>query len=238
MQRAAEMRENAPLFAAPEIAIPSQAWQNVKPFVHGGLSGMAAWMFVQPADIVKVRIQLGIVKSPVEHHISLLRHIFLQGRAAQNLQVMCCKRRDLIFWHPLEDVMYQVLRCYVRGTKLTLSLKVFSQACIQIHLHLETNCPSSFNEINTVVFVAACSGQWHLPSGRGSGILSRSFCWPPQTSYLHNSQAGNLQHNITKLESQQPAPSPLAKGWSRSGCWRCGCCDWITCRSCTVSPVC
>ena len=70
MQRAADVRENAPVFAAPELAIPSQAWQTAKPFVHGGISGMAAWMFVQPADIVKVRIQLGTVKSPVLHSYS------------------------------------------------------------------------------------------------------------------------------------------------------------------------
>lgn len=74
MQRAAEVREGGPIFAAPEIAIPvpSQAWQTAKPFVHGGISGMAAWMFVQPADIVKVRIQLGTVKSPVQHPLFTL----------------------------------------------------------------------------------------------------------------------------------------------------------------------
>ena len=63
------MHENRHLATVPDFAlpVPSQTWQAARPFVNGGLSGMAAWMFVQPADIVKVRIQLGIVKSPVGH---------------------------------------------------------------------------------------------------------------------------------------------------------------------------
>ncbi len=81
MGLAAEVRDTAPLFTAPEIAIPvpSQSWQNAKPFVHGGISGMAAWMFVQPADIVKVRIQLGTVKSPVLCHTSLTKDSILKS---------------------------------------------------------------------------------------------------------------------------------------------------------------
>jgi len=35
------------------------AWKAAKPFVNGGLSGMAATCIIQPIDMVKVRIQLG-----------------------------------------------------------------------------------------------------------------------------------------------------------------------------------
>ncbi len=40
-------------------------WQNVKPFFNGGLSGMLATCVIQPIDMVKVRLQLGAVGSPV-----------------------------------------------------------------------------------------------------------------------------------------------------------------------------
>ena len=48
-----------------QAAAPSYAWQAARPYVNGGISGMAAWMFVQPIDTVKVRLQLGTVSSPV-----------------------------------------------------------------------------------------------------------------------------------------------------------------------------
>ncbi|MCO5580431.1 hypothetical protein L7F22_034297 [Adiantum nelumboides] len=38
---------------------PIKAWVAAKPFVNGGISGMLATCFIQPVDIVKVRIQLG-----------------------------------------------------------------------------------------------------------------------------------------------------------------------------------
>ena len=41
------------------------AWQTAKPFVNGGLSGMAATCIIQPIDMVKVRLQLGAQGSPV-----------------------------------------------------------------------------------------------------------------------------------------------------------------------------
>ena len=48
----------------PDLAT-SPMWNSSKPFVKAGLSGMGAWMFVQPFDIIKVRIQLGNEVSPV-----------------------------------------------------------------------------------------------------------------------------------------------------------------------------
>jgi solute carrier family 25 oxoglutarate transporter 11 len=39
-------------------AAPGGAWNVAKPFVYGGISGMAATCCVQPIDMVKVRIQL------------------------------------------------------------------------------------------------------------------------------------------------------------------------------------
>ncbi|KAJ9532899.1 hypothetical protein QJQ45_011009 [Haematococcus lacustris] len=44
---------------------PPAAWLTVKPFVNGGLSGMAATCIIQPIDMVKVRIQLGAKGSPL-----------------------------------------------------------------------------------------------------------------------------------------------------------------------------
>ena len=48
---------------------PEQAaktvWSRAKPFVNGGASGMLATCFIQPVDMVKVRLQLGAQGSPV-----------------------------------------------------------------------------------------------------------------------------------------------------------------------------
>uniref|UniRef100_A0A6U0UXS4 Uncharacterized protein n=1 Tax=Polytomella parva TaxID=51329 RepID=A0A6U0UXS4_9CHLO len=41
------------------------AWKAAKPFVNGGLSGMLATCIIQPIDLVKVRIQLGVKGSPL-----------------------------------------------------------------------------------------------------------------------------------------------------------------------------
>jgi solute carrier family 25 oxoglutarate transporter 11 len=43
----------------------NKVWKAAKPFVNGGLSGMAATCIIQPIDMVKVRIQLGAKGSPV-----------------------------------------------------------------------------------------------------------------------------------------------------------------------------
>ena len=43
----------------------SPAWKATKPFVNGGLSGMAATCIIQPIDMVKVRIQIGAKGGPV-----------------------------------------------------------------------------------------------------------------------------------------------------------------------------
>lgn len=43
----------------------NSAWKAAKPFVNGGLSGMAATCIIQPVDMVKVRIQLGAKGSPL-----------------------------------------------------------------------------------------------------------------------------------------------------------------------------
>lgn len=40
-------------------------WSSVKPFVNGGLSGMASTCIIQPIDMVKVRLQLGETGGPV-----------------------------------------------------------------------------------------------------------------------------------------------------------------------------
>jgi hypothetical protein len=40
-------------------------WKAAKPFVNGGLSGMAATCIIQPIDMVKVRLQLGATGGPV-----------------------------------------------------------------------------------------------------------------------------------------------------------------------------
>lgn len=39
-------------------------FKAVKPFVNGGMSGMAATCCIQPLDMVKVRLQLGATGSP------------------------------------------------------------------------------------------------------------------------------------------------------------------------------
>ena len=40
-------------------------WSTAKPFINGGLSGMAATCIIQPIDMVKVRIQIGAQGTPV-----------------------------------------------------------------------------------------------------------------------------------------------------------------------------
>lgn len=40
-------------------------WKTAKPFINGGLSGMAATCIIQPIDMVKVRIQIGAQGTPV-----------------------------------------------------------------------------------------------------------------------------------------------------------------------------
>eukprot|EP00894_Picocystis_sp_ML_P001633 jgi/Pico_ML_1/52150/g2908.t1 len=42
----------------------STVWNNVKPYINGGSSGMMATCCIQPLDMVKVRIQLGMTGSP------------------------------------------------------------------------------------------------------------------------------------------------------------------------------
>eukprot|EP00798_Chlamydomonas_sp_ICE-L_P011228 gene11228-18857_t len=44
---------------------PPAAWVAVKPFVNGGLAGMASTCIIQPIDMVKVRLQLGATGNPV-----------------------------------------------------------------------------------------------------------------------------------------------------------------------------
>ncbi len=43
----------------------SSVWKAAKPFINGGLSGMAATCIIQPVDMVKVRLQIGAKGSPV-----------------------------------------------------------------------------------------------------------------------------------------------------------------------------
>lgn len=43
----------------------SAVWKTAKPFINGGLSGMAATCIIQPIDMVKVRIQIGAQGTPV-----------------------------------------------------------------------------------------------------------------------------------------------------------------------------
>lgn len=47
---------------APQL---SPVWKAAKPFVNGGLSGMAATCIIQPIDMVKVRIQIGAKGGPL-----------------------------------------------------------------------------------------------------------------------------------------------------------------------------
>ena len=56
-----QLKEKLP---SPQQATKS-AWATAKPFVNGGLSGMAATCIIQPVDMVKVRLQLGASGSPV-----------------------------------------------------------------------------------------------------------------------------------------------------------------------------
>jgi solute carrier family 25 oxoglutarate transporter 11 len=44
----------------------SAVWGTAKPFVNGGLSGMAATCIIQPIDMVKVRLQIGAQGSPLK----------------------------------------------------------------------------------------------------------------------------------------------------------------------------
>ena len=65
-QKADELKAKLP---EPQKAAKS-AWSQAKPFVNGGASGMLATCFIQPVDMVKVRLQLGAQGSPVSLSIS------------------------------------------------------------------------------------------------------------------------------------------------------------------------
>lgn len=45
-------------------AAAKTVWQQAKPFVNGGASGMLSTCLIQPVDMVKVRLQLGATGSP------------------------------------------------------------------------------------------------------------------------------------------------------------------------------
>lgn len=66
-------------------------WNSAKPFVNGGLSGMASTCIIQPIDMVKVRLQLGETGGPVSRaHMNLSQesrclHIFLWRTSFVNL---------------------------------------------------------------------------------------------------------------------------------------------------------
>lgn len=60
-QKADDLKAKLP---EPQVAAKS-AWSQAKPFVNGGVSGMLATCFIQPVDMVKVRLQLGAQGSPV-----------------------------------------------------------------------------------------------------------------------------------------------------------------------------
>ena len=62
----------------------SPAWKATKPFLNGGLSGMAATCIIQPIDMVKVRIQIGAKGGPVS--ICLLSKTILPSIVAPLLQ--------------------------------------------------------------------------------------------------------------------------------------------------------
>lgn len=71
----------------------SPAWKATKPFLNGGLSGMAATCIIQPIDMVKVRIQIGAKGGPVS---TLLLSIRFYPKAATTClafqQLFCCVR--------------------------------------------------------------------------------------------------------------------------------------------------
>ena len=66
----------------------SPAWKATKPFLNGGLSGMAATCIIQPIDMVKVRIQIGAKGGPVS--ISPLYQT-LASTTAQHSSSYWCK---------------------------------------------------------------------------------------------------------------------------------------------------
>lgn len=55
----------------------SPAWKATKPFLNGGLSGMAATCIIQPIDMVKVRIQIGAKGGPVSPFLFPQLHSFV-----------------------------------------------------------------------------------------------------------------------------------------------------------------
>lgn len=48
-------------------------WKAAKPFINGGLSGMASTCIIQPVDMVKVRLQLGETGGPFSVAAKLIR---------------------------------------------------------------------------------------------------------------------------------------------------------------------
>jgi hypothetical protein len=73
--------------AAQQQPKPSGVWLTIKPFVNGGLSGMAATCIIQPIDMIKVRKQLGAQGSAVSagEDCSLAQTLYKQAVSLKDL---------------------------------------------------------------------------------------------------------------------------------------------------------
>ena len=68
----------------------SPAWKATKPFLNGGLSGMAATCIIQPIDMVKVRIQIGAQGGPVSVPVTF------PSTPASAVQTLPCSCKGLL----------------------------------------------------------------------------------------------------------------------------------------------
>ena len=76
----------------------SPAWKATKPFLNGGLSGMAATCIIQPIDMVKVRIQIGAKGGPVSLFHAPTAHACQRDRQCSLRLVNVEKPVDVSAW--------------------------------------------------------------------------------------------------------------------------------------------
>ena len=160
----------------------SPAWKATKPFLNGGLSGMAATCIIQPIDMVKVRIQIGAQGGPVSIFPSFSKLPPPAGHSGSccvttlpSHLCMSCQKvwlQRLLVCHTGQPGTYRV--------HLVTSSWLSPQSMRQGYLD---NPPSRF---------AAASSEGHHCQGRCWWSVQRLVSRASAPGHLHNCPAGNL----------------------------------------------
>mmetsp|Transcript_1734 Transcript_1734/g.3861 ORF Transcript_1734/g.3861 Transcript_1734/m.3861 type:complete len:294 (-) Transcript_1734:204-1085(-) len=98
-------------------------WKAVKPYVNGGLSGMASTCVIQPLDIIKVRLQLGSASGPLGTAAAIVKN---EGFGALYTGLSAGLLRQATYTTArlgLHAQFVDQLKAYNNGANLTLAQK-------------------------------------------------------------------------------------------------------------------